>query len=134
VVDKLEGVARKLTERGEADLAHEIDVVIAALRKNGVSENPDELLTTGQAAELLGIRAPFTIRRWAREGLLDGFQRGGRILVTRESVERMLNSSEVTEERELEADLLAMDIGDQKVPPMHWSGRKPWEADATVQS
>lgn len=47
------------------------------------------MLTTRQAAERLGVSLQ-TVRRWAREGLLDGRQTKdrGEIQVTEESVER----------------------------------------------
>ena len=35
-------------------------------------------MTTGEAAEALGIRSVNTIKRWAGEGLLEGFRRVAR--------------------------------------------------------
>jgi excisionase family DNA binding protein len=133
IVRKLEGLSDKLAERGQPDLAREIDSVVEDLRKDTETSTSREVMTTGEAASLLGVRSVFTIKRWAREGILDGFRRGGRILVTRESVERVLHSPNVAQERRLEADLAAFDGGDQPVPSTSWSGRKPWETHAPAQ-
>ena len=46
------------------------------------------LLTTGQAAERLGISIP-TVKRWIERGVLVGQQIGGRWQVASESVERL---------------------------------------------
>jgi hypothetical protein len=58
-------------------------------------------MTTGQAARALGIASLNTIKSWVRAGLLEGFQRGGRVMVSRASVERPLS-------------------------PITWTGRTPW--------
>ena len=54
--------------------------------------------------------------KWARDGLLEGYRRGGRVLVTRQSVERFVSHPTVAEERAYERDLDevlgAFDIGD----------------------
>jgi excisionase family DNA binding protein len=134
ILKRLEGVSTKLAERGETDLAHEIDRVVSDLQRETSPERPSTLLTTGEAATLLGVRSVFTVKRWAREGILDGFRRGGRILVTRESVERILHTPKLAEERAVDADLAGMDAGDDSVPPTTWSGRKPWEAHAPAKS
>jgi hypothetical protein len=98
IPDRLEHVATELTERGQKDLASEVRSVVADLRESAATELPP-MLTTGQAAQALGIRSVFTIKRWVREGILDGQRRGSRIFVTRESVERLLRSPTVAEER-----------------------------------
>jgi excisionase family DNA binding protein len=126
LVQRLAGVASKLTDGGQPDLARELDAVISALRQDIERERPPDVMTTGEAATILGVRSVFTIKRWAREGILDGFRRGSRILVTRESVERLLRSPKVAEERAAETDLGAFDAGDEPAPAMAWTGRKPW--------
>jgi hypothetical protein len=133
VSEKLEQVARKLTERGQDDLASEVTGVVRELRQDHESPAPSQLLTTGEAAALLEVRSVFTIKRWARDGILDGFRRGGRIMVTRESVERLLHAPKIAEEEERESDLAALDAGDEPVLPTGWSGRKPWESRASIQ-
>ncbi|MBI4492307.1 MAG: helix-turn-helix domain-containing protein [Chloroflexi bacterium] len=131
---KLEQVAQRLQQRGEAELAREVDEVIVALRKQVVGEPTGALMTTGEAAEALGVRSVNTIKRWAREGILEGYRRGGRVMVTRESVTRMLLNPALDEQKEQEAclaeDLDPFDVGERRVPPTRWPGRKPWERNA----
>ena len=50
-----------------------------------------DVLTTGQAAAALRLRSVNTVKRWVREGTLDGFRRGSRILILRGSVVRLHN-------------------------------------------
>ena len=128
IATKLERVAEKLIERGDADLAEELQTVLQDLRQEGEPPVALQVLTTGQAAAMLGVRSVFTIKRWAREGILDGFRRGGRILVTRESVERLLHSPKLADERAIDADLEALDASDEPVPVTSWPGQRPWEA------
>ena len=130
ITRKLERVAEKLAERGQVDLAREVDAVVNDLRQNN-RQLDNDVMTTGEAAAALGVRSVFTVKRWAREGLLDGFRRGGRILITRASVERLLKSPKVAEQQAVEADLLAFDVGDEVVPTSPWTGRKPWEGLAS---
>jgi excisionase family DNA binding protein len=134
ITSRLTKVSGQLAERGEADLSREIDSVIADLHQDKELDRPGDVLTTGEAATLLGVRSVFTIKRWARDGLLEGFRRGGRILVTRASVDRMLRNPNLAEQHAAEADLASMDVGDEPVPHLSWSGRKPWEADASAQT
>src|SRR5438132_188582 len=85
---RLEAVARALRARGDHELAAELNPVVMAIR----DQIPGELLTTGEAASLLGVRSVNTIKRWVREGLLDGFRRGGRVLVSKDSILRLTAS------------------------------------------
>lgn len=134
ITQKLEEIAQVLEQRGQVDVARQVGEVISELREEGQVVRGPDLMTTGEAAEALGVRSVFTIKRWARDGLLDGFQRGGRILVTRESVERMLTSPKVADLRQQEADLAAFDANGEQVPPISWSGRKPWKSNAPSNS
>ena len=86
IARKLESLAENLTERDEMDLAQKVRSLIAELRDGPVADPTGGVMTTGEAARFLGVRSVFTIKRWAREGILDGYQRGGRILISRESV------------------------------------------------
>lgn len=132
---KLEGISRRLEEQGKGDLAQEIKEVVGLLRRpsEGI-EPPGGVITTGEAARMLGVRSINTVKRWAREGLLEGFRRGGRIVISRRSVERMLQSPEVAEQRTLEAELAASlePLGTEEEIPsvLPWTGRKPWAKDA----
>ena len=132
---RLEGISRKLEEQGEGELAQEIKEVVGLLRRpSEAAEPPGGVITTGEAARMLGVRSINTVKRWAREGFLEGFRRGGRMVISRKSVERMLQSSEVAEQRAFEADLAAAlePLGtDEEIPSvLPWTGRKPWAKDA----
>jgi excisionase family DNA binding protein len=137
---RLERIGAQLRERGARDLADEIEDVIEELRDQAASaEEPvlprERLLTTGEAAELLGIRSVNTIKKWAIDGLLEGRRLGNRILITRESVDRLLRQPLVSDERKHEQEEESawgpFDVGDQPVPSSApWSGRKPWEGHA----
>lgn len=132
---KLESISRELEERGEADLAREVGEVIDALRQQTTAVEPSGgVLTTGEAAALLGVRSINTVKRWARDGLLEGFRRGGRIVVSRRSVERMLRGPQVAEQGAFEsavAEALEPFMAEQEEPSLlPWIGRKPWPEDA----
>src|SRR5581483_656475 len=76
----------------------------------------------------------------AREGLLEGFRRGGRVLVTRRSVEQLLRTPTVAAqqayERELGEVLDAFDPGERPLPELGLTtaGRKPWESSEHVRA
>src|SRR5437868_157654 len=99
--DRLERVARTLETRGDTALAEEIR---AALAIDSRAAAPD-LITTGDAASLLGIRSRNTVKRWAREGLLDGYRLGGRVMVTRESVERLRATPTLAHQQQYEREI-----------------------------
>jgi excisionase family DNA binding protein len=105
----LEQVARELESRGATDLAERLHAAIACLREQ-MPAGPEQqiasgVLTTGEAARLLGVGSLNTIKAWARQGLLDGYQRGGRVVVTRDSVERLLHSRPLAAEQSYEREL-----------------------------
>src|SRR5581483_9787802 len=103
-VEQVERVATELESRGEARLAQELRAAAETLAQAGAEQTPD-LVTTGAAAEMLGVRSRNTIKRWAREGLLEGFRRGGRVLVTRRSVEQLLRTPTVAAQQAYEREL-----------------------------
>lgn len=131
IARKLENLAEHLAQRGQADLAQEVNSLLAEVRDGREPEPGGGVMTTGEAARLLGVRSVFTVKRWAREGILEGYRRGGRILVSRESVERLLHSPTIAEARAREqavvADLEPFDSGEEPVPATPWPGRKPWD-------
>lgn len=66
-----------------------------------------ELLTTAQAARLLGVGSVNTVKRWLYEGKLEGTVRGGRHLIYRHSVERLIRSGDAElEERRRRHELV----------------------------
>lgn len=132
---RLEGISRKLEEQGKGDLAQEIKEVVGLLRRPSEPVEPSGgVITSGEAARMLGVRSINTVKRWAREGLLEGFRRGGRIVISRRSVERMLQSPEVAEQRAFESDLAAAlePLGaEEEIPSvLPWTERQPWAKDA----
>jgi excisionase family DNA binding protein len=135
-VERLRETSAELKRRGIDDLAQTVDRVIADLNSSSfvVASN---LITTGEAAQMLGVRSVNTIKRWAGDGVLEGFRRGGRVLVTRASVEAMLNDSRLArykkQQQELDEALAPFDAGDRPLPrsDILWDGRKPWETHGT---
>jgi excisionase family DNA binding protein len=138
---QLESVAAQLEARQQGDLAAQVRMVIDALRSD-ISLGPgDRLLTTTEAAQALGVRSVNTIKRWVREGLLEGFRRGGRVLVSSSSVDRMARESALQRQRDYEAGLAAalapFDVGDVSLEDLEGAahrGRTPWTEGATVPS
>lgn len=127
---RLATVAAQLEAEGQVELAREVTAALDELRHQ--ASPPGDLLTTGEAASLLGIRSLNTIKRWAAEGLLEGYRRGGRVLVTRASVERLLHSPTLAEQRaweqRVDQALAPFDLGAEPHPPTGAAhiGRKPW--------
>ena len=108
-VQRLERIGAQLRERGAAELAKEVDDVIQDIRAiGGTRDNggrsQGHLITTGEAAEILGIRSVNTVKKWAIDGVLEGRRIGQRIMITRESVEQLLRQPTVAEERAREAE------------------------------
>ncbi|MBI3977559.1 MAG: helix-turn-helix domain-containing protein [Chloroflexi bacterium] len=130
--DKLRSLSEELRQRGEIDLVDDVEAIIGALHEPVDAKQPSDLLTTGEAARVLSVRSINTVKRWAFEGLLDGVRRGGRLMVTAQSVQRMLQSPTVADQRAREAQIAAalepFDAGDETVPPTSgWQGHRPWE-------
>lgn len=127
---RLATVAAQLEAEGQVELAREVMVALDELQHQASS--PADLLTTGEAASLLGIRSLNTIKRWAAAGLLEGYPRGGRVLVTRASVERLLRSPTLAEQRaweqRVDQALAPFDLSAEPLPPIGaaHAGRKPW--------
>ena len=136
--EQLHDVLQKLRERGQDDLAVELEDIIHGLRVGAMPEPPDGVITTGEAAAMLGVHSINTIKRWAREGQLEGFQRGGRVLVSRRSVLQLLQSPSLAKQRELERRV-AQDLsafGSDEPPEglgATWEGRRPWEQGAPAR-
>ena len=139
---QLEDIANQLQAREQADLAEQLRTVTAVLQAAVGPEREAALLTTTEAAHALGVRSANTIKRWVREGLLEGYRRGGRVLVSRASVERMTQESALSRQREYETGLAAAlapfdagdDTPDEELIGPTQQGRTPWTPGATVRS
>ncbi|HVC32898.1 MAG TPA: helix-turn-helix domain-containing protein [Chloroflexota bacterium] len=128
---ELERVSQELQQRGLAEIADDIGSVIKVLQQQPSAAPAVEMVTTGEAAKLLNVRSVNAIKRWAADGLLEGFRHGSRILISQRSIERVQDSPTVADQRAFEAgldvDLDPFDVGSERIdlePP--W-GRKPWE-------
>jgi excisionase family DNA binding protein len=137
-IQALEDVRSYLVDEGREELGGKVAEVISALRPD---HRPPvrSLLSTGEAAALLGVRSINTIKRWASDGLLEGYRVGGRVKVTRASVETLLKSPIAEGQRKYERDLAAaldpFDAGDEPLPPTGraHAGRKPWDTSQHAQ-
>lgn len=135
-LSQLEDVSEELRQRGDDGLARRITEIGATLRRQP-AEPARALLSTGDAATMLGVRSVNTIKRWAREGLLEGYQVGGRVKVSKGSVEQMLKTPALSKQREYEREVTAalepFDAGDEPVETdMAHMGRTPWDRVATT--
>jgi excisionase family DNA binding protein len=137
-VRALDEVRSYLIAEGKSDLVAKVADIIASLEP---SRQPPAggLLSTSEAAALLGVRSINTIKRWAGDGLLEGHRLGGRIKVTRSSVEALLKSPIADRQRTYEHDLAGalepFDAGDDPLPPTGraHAGRKPWDTPQHVR-
>ncbi len=74
---------REVARGGDmAETVRQLDEVLTHIE-------PDRLLTSTEAAHLLGIRSPNTVLMWCRTGYLHGVKRGGRTLIPLSEVERI---------------------------------------------
>lgn len=136
-VQSLRDLARELQEDGQVERAARLAASISAIEMQG-AEATGELLTTGEAAEVLGVKSVNTIKRWVTDGLLEGHRRGGRVLVSKQSVDalraRSIVARRVAVERRIQDAFTPFDDGDDAASPTDlrtaWEGQKPWEQPA----
>lgn len=130
---QLEAVADELARDGKLMLAERTRDAVATLRRDGLGHDDADVMGPDEAATLLGIGNAGMIGRWAREGLLEGCRVGGRLRVSRRSVERLAESPVVARyrmrERQLEHVLAEFDFSDVELDPpvIPHAGRKPWD-------
>lgn len=141
IASELEPVCSFLESTGKTELARKVGEAIAAFRAQApVVAPPGGVMTTGEAAAALGIRSVNTIKRWVHDGELEGFRLGGRILVSKRSVQRLTNKPTVAHQRiweeETDRALATVDAMDEKIPATAapWQGRKPWENDGSEKT
>jgi excisionase family DNA binding protein len=136
--EQLDHVRAQLERRGDADLATRVGEATRILRGSTGVEG-DELLSPDRVAKMLGVRSVDMIKRWASEGLLEGYRVGGHVKVTRRSVDALRDRPPVAElqayERRADEALAPFDAGDDELPETGAAhiGRKPWEHTADPQ-
>lgn len=103
----LETLARLEQEMAAADRTVEQQALRDAM---AALARPDRgYLTTGQAAEQLGVSIP-TVKNWIGRGTLIGSELGGRWYVAKESVERILEIRRLSAEMDAEGNPTIEDI------------------------
>lgn len=98
------------------------------------------LLTTTEAAQLLGVRSINTIKAWCRSGYLHGITQGSRTLIPISEIERVQDSERVRRIRQAErlhdqsADLGGDDeLSAAEIDALEAGqpGTLPWKREAT---
>lgn len=97
----IEILLRLEREMEEAGRAGERDALRDAIRSLGRKRG--EMLTTGQAADRLGISIP-TVKRWVERGTLAGYSLGSRWFVSSESVDRLIELRDIFRELDEEGN------------------------------
>jgi len=135
-IRQLEEVRDHLLPTGDVAVIQKLTTVLDRLREETTED--DDLLTTTEAARLLSVRSINTVKRWAREGLLDGRHIGGRVKVTRASVDKLLGTPFVEGQQRFERDLHEafdpFDPGDERAADLDaaLAGRDPWDGGESV--
>jgi excisionase family DNA binding protein len=100
---RLETLAQRLRAAGQAAIADELTGLAAEVATS--PSWPCDLLTPSEAAAALSVRSVNTIKRWTREGRLEGYVLGGRVLVSQCSVDAFRQSADAKRQRAYERDL-----------------------------
>lgn len=102
-------VAEVLMQAGRHDLVERL----AAL-------NPKDALTSSEAAKLLGLSSPNTVKNWLAGGNFPGAFRtaGGHWRFPRHEVEAVKRRMEALRERNRSGDLAPDDVDDTSEPPL----------------
>lgn len=62
-------------------------------------------ITTGKAAEMLSIKSVSTIKRWVSDGIIEGYKFGGRVMVSRDSVEELLAGPTLADQKKRDGQI-----------------------------
>lgn len=133
---RLDALAQQLQAAGQSAFAEEL----AQLARDVANSPtwPGDLLTPAEAAVALGVKSVNTVKRWARDGRLESYTLGGRLLVSQRSVDSFRGAADVQRERAYEREL------DEALAPFESTpseiaeytteepaGRVPWRTNAT---
>jgi hypothetical protein len=127
--------------RAARDQVEAGDTTQAVARLNQLFEElrSEQLLTTTEAARLLGVRSPNTVKLWRRTGHLHGGRRGGRTMLPLSEIERIQEGDQVwavqasdqahdtIEESGVAEGLTDDDLADLATAR---PGKNPWERQA----
>lgn len=94
--------AKKLIDEGDLDGAQE--QLLVATKEIGAGR----MLTTTEAADLLGIRSKNTVKAMARRGQIDAAQRGGRFLIPMTEIIRLQGEPMIHDLQRIEGDYARM--------------------------
>jgi excisionase family DNA binding protein len=106
--------AKELRQRGEHEEARAIEALLEVVREDTVPSL--DLLTSTEAGELLGVTGQ-TIKNWVRQGRLQGYRVGGRIMVPKDAVAEYVERAR----RSLELEVLS----DEEAARLVEEGRRP---------
>jgi hypothetical protein len=118
-------------------LAGEATQAVAAIDQALEELAPPRLLTTTEAARMLGVRSVNTVKLWCRNGALDCCTLGNRVMVPLDEVERFQDDARVRDIRALRElhdaipELASDDpMSEEELEILSASrpGRLPWKA------
>lgn len=101
-LDTLLQLQREMAAEGRTAEEEALREALTCLGR-ALSKADDGLLTTGEAAERLGLSIS-TVKRWAQRGVLRGVDMGTRWLVARESVDRIVRIRKTLAEMDAEGN------------------------------
>lgn len=99
-------LADRLDALGLADLGRRLRDLLAEPRPSTVDLTG--LISLAEAAVLLGLRSPSTVRELFEQGLLEGVRHDGMVFVAPTSVDRLLGSPALAMRRRVEDQLWSL--------------------------